>query len=148
MDAKLFHVLSNAVEELGLEWSPPEEPSRSHLDEWFLPGRLDNKLRKSSPRFTTRSSLGVHPTRPAYVPLRPPPSLRPTAQKKKFTTACLHWMSQWHLCPPTAIGWKAKSTHPSKLCRTASALAERAYSSAVQAALALHSMVVLFNRRV
>lgn len=27
-----------SVEELGLKWSPPEEPFRSHLDEWFLPG--------------------------------------------------------------------------------------------------------------
>ncbi len=39
MDAELFRVLSKAVKELGLEWSPPEEPSRSRLDEWFLPGR-------------------------------------------------------------------------------------------------------------
>ncbi len=31
-------ILSNAVEELGLEWSPPEEPSRSRLNEWSLPG--------------------------------------------------------------------------------------------------------------
>ncbi len=27
-----------------------------------------------------------------------------------------------HLCPPTAIGWKAKASHPSKSCRTTSAL--------------------------
>ncbi len=40
MDADIFRILSNAVEELGLEWSPPEEPSRSRLDEWFLPGHL------------------------------------------------------------------------------------------------------------
>ncbi len=59
MDAELFCVLSKAVEELGLEWSPPEEPSRSRLDEWFLPGRhqapqqrpslqLDRRLRRST----------------------------------------------------------------------------------------------------
>ncbi len=30
------YYLSNAVEELGLEWSSPEEPSLSRLDEWFL----------------------------------------------------------------------------------------------------------------
>ncbi|KAK2874560.1 hypothetical protein Q8A67_021713 [Cirrhinus molitorella] len=36
LDAKLFRFLSKAVEELGLEWSLPEEPSRSGLDEWFL----------------------------------------------------------------------------------------------------------------
>ncbi|KAL1248787.1 hypothetical protein QQF64_022105, partial [Cirrhinus molitorella] len=28
MDAELFRILSKAVEELDLEWSPPEEPSR------------------------------------------------------------------------------------------------------------------------
>ncbi len=48
-----------------------------------------------------------------------------------------------HLCPPTAIGWKAKATHPSKPCRTTSALAGRSYASAGQAASALHSMAVL-----
>ncbi len=48
-----------------------------------------------------------------------------------------------HLCPPTAIGWKAKASHPSKLCRTTSALAGRSYASAGQAASALHSMAVL-----
>ncbi|KAL0152775.1 hypothetical protein M9458_052498 [Cirrhinus mrigala] len=48
-----------------------------------------------------------------------------------------------HLCPPTAIGWKAKASHPSKPCRTTSALAGRAYASAGQAASALHSMAVL-----
>ncbi len=36
---ELIHVMRKAVNELGLEWSPPEEPSRSRLDEWFLPGR-------------------------------------------------------------------------------------------------------------
>ncbi len=48
-----------------------------------------------------------------------------------------------HLCPPTAIGWTAKAAHPSKPCRTTSALAGRAYTSAGQAASALHSMAVL-----
>ncbi len=38
LDAKLLRILLKAVEELGLEWSPPEEPSRSRLYEWFLPG--------------------------------------------------------------------------------------------------------------
>ncbi len=37
--------------ELGLEWSPPEEPSRSRLDEWFLPGRHQALRQRSSPFF-------------------------------------------------------------------------------------------------
>ncbi len=51
MDAELFRVLSKAVEELGLEWSPPEEPSRSRLDEWFLPGRRQAPQQRPSPFF-------------------------------------------------------------------------------------------------
>ncbi len=35
-----FFLPGTSEEPLGLEWSPPEEPSRSRLDEWFLPGRL------------------------------------------------------------------------------------------------------------
>ncbi len=32
-DDELIRVMSKAVNELGLEWSPPEEPSRNRLDE-------------------------------------------------------------------------------------------------------------------
>lgn len=38
MDTELIPIMSKAVEELGLVWSPPEEPICSRLDEWFLPG--------------------------------------------------------------------------------------------------------------
>ncbi len=48
-----------------------------------------------------------------------------------------------HLCPPTAIGWKARESHPSKLCRATCALVGCAYLAAGQAASALHSMAVL-----
>ncbi len=33
-----------------------------------------------------------------------------------------------HLCPPTAIGWKARASHSSKPCRATSTLAGHAYS--------------------
>ncbi len=48
-----------------------------------------------------------------------------------------------HLCPPTAIGWKARVSHLSKPCRATSALAGCTYSAAGQAASALHSMALL-----
>ncbi len=48
-----------------------------------------------------------------------------------------------HLCPPTAIGWKARASHLSKPCRATSALAGRTYSVAGQAASSLHSMAEL-----
>ncbi len=48
-----------------------------------------------------------------------------------------------NLCPPTAIGWKARRSHPSKPCRATSALAGCAYLAAEQEASALHSMAML-----
>ncbi len=48
-----------------------------------------------------------------------------------------------HLCPPTAIGWKARASYWSKPCRATSALAGHAFSAAGRAASALHSMAVL-----
>lgn len=38
IDTELIHVLFKAIEELSFEWSAPEEPTCSRLDEWFLPG--------------------------------------------------------------------------------------------------------------
>lgn len=49
MEAKLFCVLSKVVEDLGLEWSTPEEPTHSHLD----PGR---PLVSEPPRFSRKST--------------------------------------------------------------------------------------------
>ncbi len=43
--------MTKAVSELGLEWSPPEEPSCSKLDEWFLPRRQQATRQRSSPFF-------------------------------------------------------------------------------------------------
>ncbi len=115
MDAELFHVLSKAVEELGLEWSPPEEPTRSRLDEWFLPGCCQAPQQRASPFFTRPWRA---PTRPAYVPsLRPPPH-RSTAPKKKGTTDCLPWMSQLpHISarPRLSAGRQRPPTRPSRV---------------------------------
>ncbi len=33
---QLMRVLSKAVQELELTWSPPEEPARSKLDSWYF----------------------------------------------------------------------------------------------------------------
>ncbi len=49
--AELLRDLSKAFEELGFEWSPPEEPSRSRLDEWFLSGCRQAPGQRSSPFF-------------------------------------------------------------------------------------------------
>ncbi len=71
------------------------------------------------------------------------------ATKIKDKSTCPLFMSPWsvaaHLCPPTANGWKARASHPSKPRRATSALAGCAYSAAGQAASALHSMAVLLQ---
>ncbi len=48
-DDELIRVMMKAVNELGLEWSPSEEPSRSRLDKWFLTGRHQALCQHSSP---------------------------------------------------------------------------------------------------
>ncbi len=50
-DEEFVRVMTKAVSELRLEWSPPEEPSHSRLDEWFLPARQQAPRRHSSPFF-------------------------------------------------------------------------------------------------
>ncbi|KAL0164048.1 hypothetical protein M9458_039801, partial [Cirrhinus mrigala] len=149
MDAKLFRVLTRTVDELGLEWSPPEEPSRSLLDEWFLPGRHQAPRQRASPFFPeVHEELTKSWHAPYSARLRPSSSSALTsvdgAEDKGYEKLPpLDESVAAHLCPPTAIGWKAKASHPSKPCRTTSAPAGRAYASAGQAASALHSMVVL-----
>ncbi len=89
----------------------------------------DHRHRRSSLKFTTSSrDLGAPLTLPASVLPLHPPSPQLTALMK----------SQWlHI---SAIGWKAKASHPSKPCRTTSALAGRSYASAGQAASALSAI--------
>ncbi|KAL0183542.1 hypothetical protein M9458_019238, partial [Cirrhinus mrigala] len=128
MDAELFRVLTRAVDELGLECSPPEEPSRSLLDEWPL---------ANGPPHSFQS----HGAPPYSACLRTSSSSALTsvdgAEDKGYEKLPpLDESVAAHLCPPTAIGWKAKASHPSKPCRTTSALAGRAYASAGQAASA------------
>ncbi len=149
MDAELFRVLSKVVKELGLEWSPPEEPSRSRLGEWFLPGRRQAPQQRPSPFFPEVHDELTRSWRSPYsARLRTSASSALTiidgAEEKRYERMPqLDESVAAHLCPPTAIGWKAKASHPSKSCRTTSALAGRSYASAGQAASALHTMAVL-----
>ncbi|KAL0151578.1 hypothetical protein M9458_053095 [Cirrhinus mrigala] len=149
MDAELFRVLTRAVDELGLEWSPPEEPPRSLLDEWFLPGRRQAPRQRASPFLPevheelTRSWRAPYSARLRASSSSALTSVDGAEDKGYEKLPPLDKSVAAHLCPPTAIGWKTKASHPSKPCRTTSALAGRAYTSAGQAASALHSMAIL-----
>ncbi|ROJ57633.1 hypothetical protein DPX16_23832 [Anabarilius grahami] len=148
MDGELFRVLSKAVEELDLEWAPLEEPSRSRLDEWFLPGRRQALRQRSAPFFPE-----VHEE--LAKSWRAPYSARLHTSHRSALTSVdgseekgyehlppLDEAVAAHLCPPAAVGWKTKRSLLSKPCRTTSDLAGRAYASAGQAASALHSMAI------
>ncbi|KAL0161810.1 hypothetical protein M9458_041206, partial [Cirrhinus mrigala] len=149
MDAELFRVLTRAVDELGLEWSPPEEPPRSLLDEWFLPGRRQAPCQRASPFLPevheelTRSWRAPYSARLRTSSSSALTSVDGAEDKGYEKLPPLDESVAAQLCPPTAIGWKTKASHPSKPCRTTSALAGRAYTSAGQAASALHSMAFL-----
>ncbi len=119
VDDELIRVMTKAVNELGLEWSLPEEPSRSRLDEWFLLGH-HQALRQHSPPFTkVHDELTKSWRTPYSSRFRPSTSTALTSvegaeEKGHEHLPRLDESVAAHLCPPTAIGWKARATHPSK----------------------------------
>ncbi len=128
-DAELVRVLTKAVSELGLEWSPPEEPSHSRLDEWFLPG-CQQAPRQCSPPFfpevhdeLTKSWRGPYSSHIRSSASSALTSVDGAEEKGYEHLPPLDESVAAHLCPPTAIGWKTRANHPSKPCRATSALA-------------------------
>ncbi|XP_067261185.1 uncharacterized protein [Chanodichthys erythropterus] len=149
MDAELFRILSKAVEDLDLEWAPPEEPSRSRLDEWFLPGHRQAPRQRSAPFFPEVHDELTKSWRALYFAcLRTThysalTSVDGSEEKGYEHLPPLNEAVVAHLCPPTAVGWKTKRALPSKPCRTTSALAGGAYTCAGQSASVLHTMAIL-----
>ncbi len=148
-DEELIRIMTKAVNKLGLEWSLPEEPSRSRLNKCFLPGRHKALRRCSFPFF---SEVHDELTKSWHAPyssrIRPSASVALTSvdgteDKGYEHLPPLDESVAAHLCLPTAIGWKARASHLSKPCRATYAFAGRAFSAAGQAASALHSMAVL-----
>lgn len=148
MDAELLRILSKAVEELHLEWAPPEEPTRSRLDEWYLPGRRQAPRQRPAPFFPeVHDELTKSWRAPYSARLRTSSaalsSVDGSQEKGYEQLPPLDEAVAAHLCPPAAVGWKNKRALPSKPCRTTSAMAGRAYTSAGQAASSLHTMAIL-----
>ncbi|KAL0192323.1 hypothetical protein M9458_010619, partial [Cirrhinus mrigala] len=134
MDAELFRVMTRAVDELGLEWSPPEEPSHSLLDEWFLSGRHQAPRQWASPFF-----LEVHEE--LTKSWRAPCSARLcTSSSSALTSVDDAEDKGYEKLPPLD---ESVAAHLCPFTPVTSALAGRAYASAGQAGSALHSMAVL-----
>ncbi|XP_016101950.1 uncharacterized protein [Sinocyclocheilus grahami] len=149
LQEELMRVLSRAVQELELTWSPPEEPARSKLDSWYFRSTWKADSRTSVPFFpdvheqlvktwSAPQSARVHSATQAtfshvdgaeahgYV--RSPPVEETVAA---------------HLCPAAAKTLGSDISLPSKPCRTTAHLANKAYVSDGEAASALHAMAVL-----
>ncbi|KAL1278055.1 hypothetical protein QQF64_024728 [Cirrhinus molitorella] len=149
LQEELMRVLSKAVQELELTWSPPEEPARSKLDSWYFRSTRKADSRASVPFFpdvheqlvktwSAPQSARVHSATQAIFShvegaeahgyVRSPPVEETVAA---------------HLCPAAAKTLGSDISLPSKPCRTTAHLANKAYASDGEAASALHAMAVL-----
>ncbi len=147
-----FRVLSKAVEELGFG-VVSTRGALSQPSGWVVSAGAPSGPSATTIAVLPWSSRRAHEIL-ALPLLCPPPYfrfIRPHYNWRRWRKgiwedASAGWAVAAHLCPPTAIGWKAKSNHPSKPCRTTSALAGRSYASAGQAASVLHSMAPELRR--
>ncbi len=138
LQEELMRVLSKAVQELGLTWSPPEEPVRSKLDSWYFRSTRKADSRASVPfipdvheqlvkTWSAPQSARVHSNTQtifshvdgaeAHGYVRSPPVEETVAA---------------HLCPAAAKTLGSDISLPSKPCRTTAHLANKAYASDVQ----------------
>ena len=148
VDAELLRLLTKAVDQLGLDWSPPEKPAPNRLDGCFLPSRRlapASRLAPFLPELHTELSKSWNA--PFSARLRSSASsalsqVDGATEKGYASIPAVEEAVATHLCPPSAR-WRSKSALPSKACRTTSALAGRAFTASGQAASALHSMAVL-----
>lgn len=134
INTELVRLLTKVVEDLGLDWSPPEEPASNRLNEWFLQGRRQAPQQRPAPflpelhaeltkswkePFSARLKSSVSSTL----------SVVDAAQEKGYHhLPLIEEAVSTHLCPPSA-GWQPKAVHPSKACRTTSALTGHAYAA-------------------
>ncbi|MGL5566006.1 MAG: hypothetical protein ACRDC4_09795, partial [Plesiomonas sp.] len=110
LDNELVRLLSRAVEDLEIDWSPPEEAARSRLDEWYLQGRRPPPAQRFAPFFPevheeiAKAWKAPFSSRPKSA-FSPALSTVDGAQERGY----LHLPSleepiAAHLCPPSTTG--------------------------------------------
>jgi LSD1 subclass zinc finger protein len=148
IEEELMRLLSQAVERLGLEWSPPPEQAPNRMDGSFFHRRSTPACNRAAPFLP---ELHAELTKSWNAPLSArnrsdiSASLRSVdgaAEKGYSAMPPVEDLVAAHLCPPSAR-WRSSPTLPSKACRATSSFHARAYTAAGQAASALHSMSVL-----
>ncbi len=113
--------MTKSVNELRLEWSPPEEPSCSRMDQCFLAGRHQAPRQCSSPFFSE-----VHDELTISWHAPPPPTGLVSVLLLLLLSHQLMVLKRKEIAPASldesvggqrcAIGWKTRASHPSKLC--------------------------------
>lgn len=103
------------------------------MDGWFLPGHRQTARHKPAAFF---HQVHEELTKSWHAPYSTSSSTSATlssvggaAEKGYETLPPLEEAVAAHLCPPTAAGWRARAVHPSRPCRSTSALAGRAFSA-------------------
>ncbi len=118
-DEELVRVMTTAVSELRFAWSLPEEPSRSRLDEWFLPERQQAPRQRSSsffpevPEKLTKSWHAPYSSHICPFASSALTSFDGAEEKGYVHLPPLDESVAAHLCPLMAIGWKGWANHPS-----------------------------------
>ncbi|KAI2666671.1 Transposon Ty3-G Gag-Pol polyprotein [Labeo rohita] len=137
IDEELVKILSEAVQDLGLDWSPPEQPTKNRLDMRYLQsGRQVAAPQRPAPFFLRcmRRSRGL-----GAPPIRPEPKPR--------DHVCSHLSTE-----PTAGVILSHRPSKKRLQHTfvrphvggnLHHIADKAYMAAGQAASAIHTMAVL-----
>ncbi|KAL0178303.1 hypothetical protein M9458_027197, partial [Cirrhinus mrigala] len=149
IDEELVKILSEAVQDLGLDWSPPEQPTKNRLDMRYLQsGRQVAAPQRPAPFFpevheeTSRSWRSPYSARAQAAGSRMLSSVDGADRWGYTKPPPVEEAVAAHLCP-SARGWKSAPSLPSKPCRTTSHIADKAYMAAGQAASAIHTMAVL-----
>ncbi len=141
LQEELIRVLSKAVQELELTWSPSEDSVRSKLDSWYFRSTQKVDSRASVPFFpdvheqlmktwsmpqsacvhtTTQATFSHVDGAEAHGYVRSPPVEETVAA---------------HLCPAAAKTLGSDISLPSKPCRTTAHLANKAFASDGEAAI-------------
>ncbi|XP_052005141.1 uncharacterized protein LOC127659388 [Xyrauchen texanus] len=149
VEEELIRLLTQAVDRLGLKWSPPPEQAPNRLDGCFLQSshRAAPAARAAPFLPELHAELSKSWNAPLSARIRSHvstslASVDGAAEKGYTSIPPVEDSVAAHLCPPSAR-WRSKPVLPSKACRTTSACVGCAYSAAGQAASALHSMAVL-----
>ncbi|XDV14306.1 hypothetical protein PO909_014578 [Leuciscus waleckii] len=127
VDAELLRLLTKTVEDLGLEWTAPQEPAPNRLDGCFLPGRRSSPVLKPAPflpelhDMLSRSWGAPYSARLWFSVSSALSAVDDAKERGYLSIPPVEEAVAIHLCPPSA-GWRSKSSLPTKACRTTSAL--------------------------